>query len=167
MKRNLSRPVSITFATLILLVCQASSSTRAAATGSASLSDLAWMVGSWQTDSSGRLISDEHWAPAAGGIMIGMSRTVAGDKLASFESLRIEQRGDSIFYVASVKGRCPATDFKLTRVTTQEAVFENPEHDFPKRIIYRKKSATEMTASIDAGEGSRSQEYTFHSTTKR
>lgn len=59
-----------------------------------------------------------------------------------------------------MNGRCPATDFKLTRVTANEAVFENPEHDFPKRIIYRKKSATEMTASIDGGEGTKSQEYT-------
>lgn len=124
------------------------------------------MVGSWQTDPNGRVISDEHWARPAAGIMIAMSRTVAGDKLASFESLRIEQRGDAIFYVASVKGRCPATDFKLTRVTANEAVFENPEHDFPKRIIYRRKSATEMTASIDGGEGTKSQEYKFHSMQK-
>jgi hypothetical protein len=40
-----------------------------------------------------------------------------------------------------------------------EAIFENPEHDFPKRIIYRKKSAREM--SIDAGAGTKSQEYVY------
>ena len=158
--KPISRTVSIA-AAILLLVCQAASFTRNDVTTAAGISDLAWMVGSWQTDPNGPLVSDEHWAPAAGGIMIGMSRTVAGDKVASFESLRIEQRGDAIFYVASVKGRCPATDFKLTRVTAQEAVFENPEHDFPKRIIYRKKSATEMSAAIDGGEGTKSQEYTF------
>jgi hypothetical protein len=34
-------------------------------------------------------------------------------------------------------------------------VFENPAHDFPKRIIYRKTADDALTASIDGGEGSR------------
>jgi Domain of unknown function (DUF6265) len=165
MNRHFARATRVTMVTLFLLLCPASSLPRTPAT--ATIADLAWMAGSWQTDKSGRMVSDEHWAQPAGGIMIGMSRTIAGDKLASFESLRIEQRGEEIFYVASVKGRCPATDFKLTKLTGQEVVFENPEHDFPKRIIYRKKSATEMIASIDAGEGTKSLEYTFHSIATR
>ena len=160
MMKSLCRSFSVASVTL-LLVCQTATFARNNLTTGPGITDLAWMIGNWQTDSKGRLVSDEHWAPAAAGIMIGMSRTVAGDKLASFESLRIEQRGDAIFYVASVKGRCPATDFKLTRVTASEAVFENPEHDFPKRIIYRKKSATEMIASVDGGEGTKSQEYAY------
>ena len=93
--------------------------------------------------------------------MIGVSRTLVGDRTASFEFLRIEVRGESIFYVASPKGRCPATDFKLTRLSGQEAVFENPEHDFPKRIIYRKNSDGSLVASIDAGEGTKSQSFSY------
>lgn len=165
MNRHFGRATSMIMVTLFLLLCPVSSLPRTPA--AATIADLAWMAGSWQTDKSGRMVSDEHWAQPTGGIMIGMSRTVAGDKLASFESLRIEQRGEQIFYVASVKGRCPATDFKLTRLTGQEVVFENPEHDFPKRIIYRKKSATEMIASIDAGEGTKSLDYTYHLITNR
>ena len=166
MIRSLSRVVTVALAT-VLLTCQTASFARNDVMNVSGISDLAWIAGSWQTDSSGRLISDEHWAKPAGGVMIGMSRTIAGDNLVSFESLRIEQRGDAIFYVASVKGRCPGTDFKLTRATAQEVIFENPEHDFPKRIIYRKKSATEMTAQVDAGEGTKSQVFTYHSITDK
>ena len=166
MIRSISRVVIMAVA-IVLLTCQAGSFARNDVTNVAGFSDLAWMAGSWQSDSSGRLVSDEHWAKPAGGVMIGMSRTVAGDKLVSFESLRIEQRGDAIFYVASVKGKCPPTDFKLTRATAQEVIFENPEHDFPKRIIYRKKSATELTAQVDAGEGTKSQVFTYHSITDK
>jgi Domain of unknown function (DUF6265) len=162
MTKRSSRIATIALAASFLLFCHSITFPHTAP--GHNLSELAWLAGNWQTDTNGRLVSDEHWALADGGIMIGMSRTVAaGDKLASFEFLRIEQRGEDIFYVANVKGRCPATDFKLTRLSGQEAVFENPEHDFPKRIIYRKKSSTEMTASIDAGEGTKSQEYSFHS----
>ncbi len=87
--------------------------------------------------------------------MLGMSRTVAGDKTVEFEYLRIEQRADGIYYVAHPKARCPGTDFKLTRASATEAVFENPQHDFPKRIIYRKTSDDAITASIDGGEGTK------------
>lgn len=52
----------------------------------------------------------------AGGSMIGMGRTVSGGHTIEFEYLRIEERGGQIYYVASPKGRCPGTDFKLTRL---------------------------------------------------
>ena len=129
------------------------------------ISDLGWMSGDWQTDPSGRAVSEEHWTRPAGGSMIGMGRTLAGDRTVAFEFLRVEERGESIYYVASPKGRCPATDFKLTRLSGQEAVFENPAHDFPKRIIYRKNSEG-LTAIVDGGEGTKSETFSFKPMTK-
>ena len=79
--------------------------------------------------------------------MIGMGRTIAGDRIVEFEYLRLEQRGDAIYYVAV---GCPSTDFKLSRLSGQEAVFENPQHDFPKRVIYRKNADGSLLASVDA-----------------
>ena len=124
------------------------------------LADISWISGDWQTASGGRAQIEEHWTPAAGATMMGMSRTVAGEKTVEFEYLRIEQRADGIFYVAHPKARCPGTDFKLTRASASEAVFENPQHDFPKRIIYR-KTDDGLTASIDGGEGTKSMSYAF------
>jgi hypothetical protein len=124
------------------------------------LTDVSWITGSWQTAPGGRRQIEEHWTAAAGGSMMGVSRTVAGDKTVEFEYLRIEQRADGIYYVAHPKARCPGTDFKLTRATATEAVFENPQHDFPKRIIYR-KTDDGLTASIDAGEGTKGMSFVF------
>jgi hypothetical protein len=72
-----------------------------------------------------------------------------------FEYLRIEQRPEGIFYVAHPQARCPATDFKMTRLATMEVVFENPAHDFPKRIVYRKTGDGWLIATVDAGPGSK------------
>jgi hypothetical protein len=72
-----------------------------------------------------------------------------GGKTVFFEYLRIEARGSDIYYVAHPKARTPGTDFKLTRLTRQEAVFENPAHDFPKRIIYRKNGDGKLSAHIE------------------
>ena len=119
-----------------------------------SIATLTWIAGDWQLEPGGRAQVEEHWTKLAGGTMMGMSRTVAGEKTVEFEYLRIEQRADGIYYVAHPKARCPGTDFKLTRASTTEAVFENPQHDFPKRIIYR-KTDDGLTASIDGGEGTK------------
>ena len=124
------------------------------------LADLSWIAGNWQTAPGGRRQVEEHWTQAAGGSMMGMSRTVAGDKTIEFEYLRIEQRADGIYYVAHPKARCPGTDFKLTRASATEAVFENPQHDFPKRIIYR-KTEDGLTATVDACEGSKAISFVY------
>ena len=125
------------------------------------LADISWIAGDWQTAPGGRAQIEEHWTQVAGASMMGMSRTVAGEKTVEFEYLRIEQRADGVYYVAHPKGRCPGTDFKLTRASATEAVFENPQHDFPKRIIYRKGTDDSLTASIDAGEGSKAMSFAF------
>jgi len=130
------------------------------------IADLGWITGDWQTAPGGRAQIEEHWTKPDGGSMIGMGRTVAGGKTVEFEYLRIEQRVDAIYYVAHPKARCPGTDFKLTRRTAGEAVFENPQHDFPKRIMYRKNPDGSLTASIDGGEGTKSQSFAFVPITK-
>lgn len=131
-----------------------------AATQNPTLADISWIAGDWQTAPGGRAQIEEHWTPVAGATMMGMSRTVAGEKTVEFEYLRIEQRADGIYYVAHPKARCPGTDFKLTRASATEAVFENPQHDFPKRIIYR-KGEDSLTASIDGGEGTKAMSFAF------
>ncbi len=143
-------------ATILLSVFVTSASTQ-----TPTLADISWISGDWQTAPGGRAQIEEHWTNAAGATMMGMSRTVAGEKMVEFEYLRIEQRADGIYYVAHPKARCPGTDFKLTRSSATEAVFENPQHDFPKRIIYRKTADDALTASIDGGEGTKSMSYAF------
>ena len=132
-----------------------------ASTQTPTLADISWISGDWQTAPGGRAQIEEHWMQVAGATMMGMSRTVAGEKTVEFEYLRIEQRADGIYYVAHPKARCPGTDFKLTRASATEAVFENPQHDFPKRIIYRKTADDALTASIDGGEGTKSMSFVY------
>lgn len=124
------------------------------------IAELGWISGDWQTAPGGRVQIEEHWTQPAGGSILGMSRTVLGIRTLEFEYLRLEQRPDGIYYVAHPKARCPGTDFKLTRLAANEAVFENPQHDFPKRIIYR-KTGEGLVASIDAGEGTKGQSFSY------
>ena len=154
--------VTIALAVMLMIVWSASALRETRTAGPApKISELAWLSGDWQTAPGGRARIEEHWTVPAGGTMIGMGRTVVGDKTAEFEFLRIEQHGDDLFYVANPNASCPRTDFKLTRLTGQAAIFENPAHDYPKRVMYRKNSDGSLVASVDAGEGTKSQSFSY------
>jgi hypothetical protein len=125
------------------------------------LADVAFLAGAWQGE-RGRLRFEEHWLAPAGGLMLGLSRTLAGDKAVAFEFLRLEERADGVFYVAQPGGR-PPTAFKLTRAEAGLAVFENPEHDHPKVIRYRLGPEGSLVAQVEGDEKGRrvSEEFVF------
>jgi hypothetical protein len=112
------------------------------------LASLSWISGDWETPATNHY-SEEHWTSPAAGMLLGVSRTVAGEKTVSFEFMRIEARADGVFYVAQPQGR-PGVDFKLVRNQGGEAVFENPGHaDHLSHIIYRKNADGTMAARIE------------------
>jgi len=81
--------------------------------------------------------SIEQWSRPAGATMLGFSRIVSGGKTVAFEYLRIVDEGnDVIALIASPSGQETAR-FEMKEVTMRKVVFENPEHDFPQRIIYQ------------------------------
>jgi hypothetical protein len=153
-KRRLAKLAGV----LAMMIALSATSRAPASPGGAtpdapqSISGLAWFAGSWETDDRGRYV-EEHWTRPAGGTMLGMSRTVRGDKTVAFEFIRLESRSDGIFYVAQPQGR-PPVDFKLASLHDQEATFVNPGHaDHLKKIVYRKNADGSLTARIEGQEG--------------
>ena len=104
-----------------------------ALTATPKLEDLAWMSGHW-TSTQGDVVMEEVWTTPRGGVMLGLHRDASATK-ASFEFIRIAATPDGIIYFAQPGGR-PPTPFTLVESTQTRAVFANPKHDFPKRIIY-------------------------------
>jgi hypothetical protein len=111
----------------------------AADAGTSTSANLDWLSGHWCARSAERLI-EEYWLPAQGDLALGMSRTVEAGKTVSFEFLRIERSGTATNYVAHPQGG-PPTAFALSASGADWARFENPQHDFPKRVEYRRTSA--------------------------
>ena len=137
-------------AALPLVVSASRHQAATAAAASVTIDRLSWMVGDW-TGTMGRASIEEHWIPAAGKTMLGLGRTVAGERTVAFEFLRIEQRPDGLVYVAQPGGR-PPTEFRLTKAEGQAVTFENPQHDNPKIIRYMKEGDATLVAEIDGDE---------------
>ena len=132
----------------------------AQAPAAATIRDVAWIAGGWV--SAGASTVEERWTPAAGGAMLGMSRTIRGDRMTEFEFLRIVERNGGLIYIAQPNGRTP-TEFILTALDATSATFENPAHDFPKMIRYAKRADGGLEASISGGPGTKAMSWTFRS----
>jgi hypothetical protein len=117
----------------------------------AELDKLRWLAGCWEMRQGDR-ITEEQWMTPRGGVMVGMSRTVRGEALVELEQVRIETRGTGMFYVASPLRQATA-EFKAAAVSADSITFENPAHDFPSKISYRKLGADSLVASIAGQRG--------------
>jgi hypothetical protein len=117
------------------------------------LGALAWLVGRF-TGKQGNADGEEHWGPAGGGAMLGTARTVAGGRMVAFEFLRIVERDGGLVYVAQPGGG-PAVEFVLTEIGPKRAVFENPLHDYPQRIVYERVGEDGLRTEISDRTGGR------------
>lgn len=135
---------------MLILVLLMLGSLCSAQTAKPSINDLAWLAGCWEANVRGRKVN-EQWMKPGGGIMLGMARTVAQGKAAEFEFTQIrEDKDGSIYYVAKPSGQAEAS-FKLVILQNKKmAVFENPQHDFPQRIIYSRLSDGSLFARVEA-----------------
>lgn len=95
---------------------------------------VAWIAGTWQGTDKG-MAMEEVWLAPQGGAMLGLHRDVARGRMVSFEFLRIEESERGLVYLSQPGGR-PVTAFPAVEVSGKRVVFENPEHDFPQRILY-------------------------------
>jgi hypothetical protein len=99
------------------------------------IEQLRWMSGCWESTQGG-LIVEERWLAPRGGLMLGIGRTLRNGRAVGHEFLRIFERDGGLVLEAHPSGQA-ATAFRAVVVSDAAAVFENPEHDFPQRIIYR------------------------------
>ncbi len=125
----------------------------------AAMVDMAWLAGAW-TGTRGTSSIEERWSPPSGGAMLGVSRTVKSGKMRSFEYLRVVERDGGLVYVAQ-PGGYSATEFVLTELAGQRAVFQNPRHDSPQQIVYELSDEGALSATIGYINGGRGTRFEF------
>ena len=118
-----------------------------------SINDVGWLAGCWEFTRGNRHVT-EQWTSADGGTMLGLSRTINGGKTTEYEFVVIREADGRLEYVAK-PSRQPEAVFTSVRVTGDEAIFENPQHDFPTRIHYRRQADGLLAAIEGSINGSR------------
>lgn len=127
----------------------------------AAMNDLGWLAGGWVGKRSSGSSIEERWSPPLGGAMLATSRTVnTSGKMVAFEYLRIVERDGELVYIAQ-PGGAKATEFVATELSPTRVVFENPRHNYPKRIVYELSPEGELSATIGYLKGGTPRRFDF------
>lgn len=110
------------------------------------------LEGCWQR--TGTSVPEfEEWKIRDSFSMVGrMYKVKEGDTLVSEEILLIKKQ-QQVFYQAKTfnQPEQERVSFRLTGYQNGSYFFENPKHDFPRRIVYSFKGLDSLHAWIDAG----------------
>jgi hypothetical protein len=143
----MTRIASVLMAPLLMPMALVVSMAQAPAPPAATVDQLAWLTGCWSLARPNGALTEEHWMAPRGGTMLGMSRTVRGEKTVEFEYIQIRTENGVLAYEAR-PSRQPVALFPLKSLEDGTVTFENPSHDFPQRVIYRRTDGG-VTARIE------------------
>lgn len=134
-----------------------------AAAASGPLAGYAWLAGTWSSTDDHGARTEESWTVPRGTIMPGTSHTEdAAGETRSWESLRIERRGEVVQYVALPAGAEAETAFHAVELQPGLAVFENAEHEYPQRITYALEREGVLRATVSDIHGANQHSWVFH-----
>ncbi len=121
------------------------------------------IAGHWEMKKANGKTMGEIWVKKSDNEMSGKSYLVKNGDSAWLESVQLIEKGDNTYYIPVAYGQNDGkpVPFKLTAANGTEYIFENTEHDFPKRIVYDFKSNDELHAYIDDGTANKRQHYNY------
>lgn len=110
-----------------------------------------FLQGTWKMEGAQQY---EHWDFLASERMKGVSYIIEDEQIYIMEYLDMELKSSKVLYTATVPGQNggKSIEFLLTE-TGAQWVFENPDHDFPNKIVYRKISDNEIFVEISGKKG--------------
>ena len=120
------------------------------------LAALAFMAGCWRGDAGVDRSIEEQWTAADSDVMLATTRYLDDNTggTRGWEFSRVVADSAGIVLLPAPMGTQQGR-FRLTSSRAGEARFEDPSHDFPRRIIYRRVDARTLVVQLDRGERDR------------
>ena len=112
------------------------------------LADLGFMAGCWRGASGDGTTIEEYYTPPTDNLILGVSRYTKGTRVTSYEFATIAEEGGTIVLTPRPSGQQPVP-FRLTGLDSTGAVWENPAHDFPRLIAYRRGPGDSLVARVE------------------
>lgn len=133
-----------------------------------SIEELDWLIGGWQTENE-KNASFENWRQVNNNSLIGIGVQLSTDpklhtKPPFIEFLRIEVIGGKLFYIAKPPQNELPVAFKATACSEQSVTFENDDHNFPKKITYKRNNLGQLQAIVS---GQNEQGFTVNFSNKK
>ena len=136
--------VLISFTAVFLASCQNKSENKFD-----KLQKMEWLVGNWEQKLPDGIVS-ENWTKENDSTYTGKSYFIKEKDTVHLESIVLTQKNETLLYIPTVNGQNndePVT-FTMTSDAENTFSFENPAHDYPKKITYKKVNSTSLIATI-------------------
>ena len=121
-----------------------------------------WLIGTWENKTpTGSMY--ETWRKVNDNELVGKSYRVKEKDTIVFENIRLINEPGGLFYVPTVKNQNDGLPvrFAIKTISETQMVFENEQHDFPKRISYTKISTVSLVAEISGTKNGQERKQTF------
>jgi len=148
-----ARPAFVILLTAPLLWGPALPSTDGSDRPGGGLAGLDFMTGCWQGTfqaERGSGTIEEHYTSPSDNLILGTTRYILEGRTVMWEFSKLEESDGEVVLTPFPRGQRSEHDFRMTSVSENEVLFEAPEHDFPKRISYRRDDER-LIARIDDG----------------
>jgi hypothetical protein len=108
-----------------------------------------WLAGTWEQQTARGSVF-ESWQRDGDRALAGQSYRLRAGDTVFLESIRLVQEGDRLLYIPTVSDQNDSRPIRFTskKITGTELVFENPAHDFPQEITYRRVHSDSLVAEI-------------------
>lgn len=131
----------------------------AGAQGGTRIASVSWLTGCLEMRRGNRVVEEQRM-PERAGTMVGMGRSIGLRGLDDYELTVIQEDGARLLYVAHPR-RQPVATFVASVASADSVVFENPAHDFPQRVGYRRIGTDSVLAWIDGTSEGKKQRFEF------
>lgn len=114
-----------------------------------------WIVGEWELTLKNNKTFIENWTKTSDSLFVGESKMVSVDgSVTPQETIRLLLKAEGWHYQPTAFGQNDnqEVDFKVIFICNSEFIAENPAHDFPQRIQYR-RIGDNLYASIEGKNG--------------
>lgn len=106
------------------------------------------LQGTWMSDDGeGGLY--ETWKSGKGGVLHGVSYKINGSDSIIYERVELKKDSGRAWYIVTATDGTAPVRFGLIGSDDRGFIFENKQHDFPQRIIYRFVNDDSIAARIE------------------
>lgn len=151
------------FTAITLASCQPVNHRTRKADDENRLDQLSWMLGKWQMQTPEGVITEE-WSRPSDTQWQGISYMISAAGDTPFrENIRLNYSGDTLYYLPAVTNQNEGKEISFAEKSFSDSliVFENLNHDFPQRIIYKRISDTSIMAAIEGTRNGKNQREEF------
>ena len=111
-----------------------------------------YLIGNWErTNGKSGSKTYESWKKIDKDNYSSISVVLVQGDTVYKETVRLEKRSDTFFYIADVPQNEVPTEFKVVHQDQSGFSAINPENDFPKKIRYEKIDTRQLNAVISGG----------------